>query len=153
MTIYIYDSQTKELKGQRIARLDPVEGKTIIPANATDIEPPEASEGNVLVFDGEQWVEKKDNRGLKYYSPDFAEYEIENIGEEIPKGMLTKEEYEAAHAQHLKDTQWIKDRQAQYIAKGWENPYDLIEDILKRGIDTVKAEREQIKTDIPKGTS
>lgn len=44
----------------------------------------------------------------------------------------------------------VEARRAEYKAKGWEEPFDLIDDILERGIDTVKAERSAIKARHPK---
>jgi hypothetical protein len=37
------------------------------------------------------------------------------------------------------------------LAVKWETPFDLLDDILLRGIDVVKAERDVIKKSKPKG--
>lgn len=41
-------------------------------------------------------------------------------------------------------------RQEEYIAKGWKNAFDLIDDILTRGMNTVKTDRDMIKQRFPK---
>jgi hypothetical protein len=43
-------------------------------------------------------------------------------------------------------------RQSAYNAKGWTDPYQLIDDILTRGILAVKADRDAIKSIHPKPT-
>ena len=37
-------------------------------------------------------------------------------------------------------------------AKGWNDPWDLIDDILARGVGAVKIDRDQIKSNHPKAT-
>ena len=37
------------------------------------------------------------------------------------------------------------------LSDKWDNPFDLIDDILKNGIDSVEKERVKIKTEFPKG--
>jgi len=41
-------------------------------------------------------------------------------------------------------------RKAEYEAKGWITAFDLVEDMLDRGIDTIKSERAAIKAKHPK---
>ena len=43
----------------------------------------------------------------------------------------------------------LEKRQKALAAK-WPDPFDLLDDILERGLDTVKAERNAIKTENPK---
>lgn len=42
------------------------------------------------------------------------------------------------------------ERRKEYEQKGWQSPFDLIEDILERGTDAVKADRLAIKSRHPK---
>lgn len=49
--------------------------------------------------------------------------------------------------------QWKINRMNAYKALGWNDEFDLMDDILKRGIDAVKADRDAIKTQYPKGNS
>ena len=56
MKIYHYHPETKQFIGVGIADPDPLEkGKFLIPACATDREPPQEIQGKILVFDNGQW--------------------------------------------------------------------------------------------------
>jgi len=44
---------------------------------------------------------------------------------------------------------WKKLREDKYKDKGWESSFDLIDDILDRGLDAVKADRDAIKAAHP----
>lgn len=44
----------------------------------------------------------------------------------------------------------LEKRQVDYVAKGWKTPFDLIDDILDRGVEAVKSDRDAIKTKYPK---
>ncbi len=46
--------------------------------------------------------------------------------------------------------QWLTDRIAAYADKGWHTEFDLLDDIFSRGFDAVRADRNQIKQEIPK---
>lgn len=48
-----------------------------------------------------------------------------------------------------RDRTWHEKREAAYKAKGWKSSNDLIDDILDRGIDAVKADRDAIKATHP----
>ena len=45
---------------------------------------------------------------------------------------------------------WEEKRKLEYKSKGWNTVYDLIDDILDRGIDKVKLDRDAIKLMYPK---
>lgn len=60
-------------------------------------------------------------------------------------------EEEAANLTLQQAEKYKQDREAEYIDKGWYTPFDLIEDILERGIDAVKTERSAIKAKHKKG--
>lgn len=76
MNVYKYDEKTKEFIGTEEALLDPLETELqgenvyLLPANATFIEPTEAQEGYVNVWNGEAWEQVEDNRGVEYWLPE-----------------------------------------------------------------------------------
>lgn len=45
---------------------------------------------------------------------------------------------------------WKRARIAAYREKGWNTPWDYIDDQIKRGVDVVNNEKKAIKTNIPK---
>ncbi len=68
MIIYDYDGATKELKGQREARQDPLNPtEYLIPRFATTIEPPPEQSGYARCFIGDGWQYIEDNRGEVVY--------------------------------------------------------------------------------------
>ena len=72
MQVYKYDEKTKEYIGTEQALIDQLEselqGKTIylLPANAT-FEKPNLQEGFASVWNGTQWENIEDNRGIEYW--------------------------------------------------------------------------------------
>lgn len=60
--------------------------------------------------------------------------------------------------QNKRDASWITEKakrdklekRQKALEQKWPDPFALIDDILARGIDAVKAERDQIKTENPK---
>lgn len=75
MLTYHYDEKTKEFIYAEKAFLDPLESKVqgkdifLLPANATFIPPTEVKEGCVNVWNGDEWEEVEDNRGVAYWLP------------------------------------------------------------------------------------
>lgn len=63
MLAYRFDEETNEYLYIMEAQEDPVAGGYLLPANSTFIEPPEAVEGKVRIFNGRKWVQKTDHRG------------------------------------------------------------------------------------------
>jgi hypothetical protein len=56
MKIFHYDEQTGELIGEGVADADPLDaGNWLIPAHATNVEPPEAVEGSTRHFIAGGW--------------------------------------------------------------------------------------------------
>lgn len=86
--IYNYDADTGELLFDETARRDPVEGKALVPANATTKKPPTAAEGMVPVWNGESWSIKTDLRGTEYWLADQTSGIIALIGDELPEGAI-----------------------------------------------------------------
>lgn len=70
MQIYNYDKKTKEFISEEVAELDPIGGKSLIPANATAIKPLSKKDGFVSCFDEKKqiWEYKKDLRGKEFWS-------------------------------------------------------------------------------------
>lgn len=90
MKIYNYHPLTKEFLSEGIADADPlVEGNWLIPAHATTVPVPEIQSGHVPVFDGSQWLQAEDHRGVKIYDIATAQRsEIKDLGE-LPDGVTT----------------------------------------------------------------
>lgn len=77
MTIFSYDGYTKEYLDSSTAINDPLdEGKYLIPANATLIEPLEIKEGYAICFDEqeENWVYIEDHRGSILFNIETKNY-------------------------------------------------------------------------------
>ena len=69
MKIYHYDPATGELLGSSEAEPNPMEpGKHLVPAYATDQQPPAVAALQVAVFEAGIWVLKEDHRSEQYYS-------------------------------------------------------------------------------------
>lgn len=72
---------------------------------------------------------------------------------DIPDGVSVKENdtYQAGVfvAKPAPVVSKIQKRVMEYEKKGWSDPYSLIDDILERGIDAVKKDREDIKKRFP----
>lgn len=72
---------------------------------------------------------------------------------------LTSSEETARKAEELtglsqiKNETYIHKRLKDYQDKGWKSPFDLIDDILDRGIAAIQTERSAIKAKHPKGAA
>ena len=82
-----YPVFTKRLE----AKKDPVNGKWMIPAYATDVELIAEKEGFQRYFMGGAWHYVVDNIGTEYWDEDGAKHTITELGEEIPEGALLEE--------------------------------------------------------------
>lgn len=86
-TIYLFNSQTRELIGSAVADESPLEpGEFLMPADATDIEPPEFGKKEIAVFIDDEWIIKPDWRGVILYKADGTSYSISAIGDEPDDG-------------------------------------------------------------------
>ena len=66
MIIYNYDAATKEYAGSENAFESPLEeGVYLIPANATEKQPPQVQQNEAVCFNGQNWEIKPDYRGQK----------------------------------------------------------------------------------------
>lgn len=90
MKIYNYHPGTKEFLSEGQADTDPmVKGNWLIPAHATTVTAPEIQSGYIPVFDGKQWSQIPDYRGVKVYNITTAqESEIKELGE-LPDDVTT----------------------------------------------------------------
>lgn len=126
MIAYQYDSETKKYIGEIERQIDPLEseaqGKDIylMPANSTDVVPPEAKDGYDIVFNGTDWEYKEipkepepepyEPTELEKKYQELRETEsklraLDYIGVKIATGRATIEEYaeEIAEMSRLAD--------------------------------------------------
>lgn len=126
MKAYRYDSETKKYIGEIDRQIDPLEseaqGKEIwlMPADSTDIIPPEAKDGYDIVFNGADWEYKEIP---KEPEPEpLPEPTIEEKNETIKqtRAALYAEHVDPLHAQKTKDIimgEWSDEKEQEYIAK------------------------------------
>lgn len=85
MKIYHYSKDNGEFIFKTNSRKDPMEkDKYLLPAFATFSKPPQTQEGEKAVFENDQWVIKKDNRGKYYKKLTGDQIEITELGQELP---------------------------------------------------------------------
>jgi len=86
MKIYHYHRDTEEYWGEGEAHESPLEpGIFLVPAYATELEPPITGENEVAVFENGAWEIKADFRGV-YYETSRLPVEVFEIGEYPPVG-------------------------------------------------------------------
>lgn len=88
-TLYHFEPTTGEYLKENEARLDPIEGKPLVPANATKTAPPNAKDGFASVWNGKAWDHVIDQRG-PYWLNDGSEHQISELGKMRPSGALLK---------------------------------------------------------------
>ena len=88
MKIYNYDAVTGEYTGAGTAQKSPLDGEWLIPAHATVLAPPAATKGHAIVWDGDKWESKPDNREQEYWLGDGTHIVIDKIGDTLPKDAL-----------------------------------------------------------------
>jgi len=88
----------------------------LIPAYATDIEPPAPGADEIAVFDGSAWALQADFRETAYCDQDGNETKIENIGETVPADCLTDPAPSVYHTTH-DGSAWIWDEDAHKAAR------------------------------------
>jgi frataxin-like iron-binding protein CyaY len=120
LTIYNYDRDNYDLVGSSEAQPNPREkGKFLIPAFATDIEPPTFRKNETAVFDesSNDWSIVPDYRNTPVYSIENGEeYIIKELGP-IPEGFTLKEKPEGYFKFDKEADKWVKDQEAIYEAK------------------------------------
>lgn len=129
MKIYNYDPKTGEYLSAKDARPDPMtEGRFLIPAFATDIEPLEPKEGYAIVFAQGTWNYVEDHRGQTIYKTENKETAVVTGIGPIP------EEFTAIEpVQHSKwdGAKWVADLDALKEAEAIEIKARLAEMDLK----------------------
>ena len=86
MLLYKYDERTREYLGYFEAYLDELETQIkgepvyVIPPCSTPIKPTQPAEGFVATFNGKEWEEVEDNRGLTLYDKNGKEVVITELG-------------------------------------------------------------------------
>ena len=89
-TVYEYDSNGLYI-GETVAEASPREENVwLIPANATELEPPVTGERECAVFRNGRWSVRYDYRGTTYWLPDGTEHTITETGVIVPEGALTE---------------------------------------------------------------
>lgn len=139
MKAYQYDSETKKYIGEIERQIDPLEsqaqGKEIwlMPADSTDIVPPEAKDGYDIVFNGAGWEYKEIP---KEPEPEPYEPTVEEQNEIIrqTRAGLYSQLVDPLHAEKQRKVvlgTWTEEMEAEYVAKvkqlteqiQTENPY------------------------------
>ncbi len=138
MIIYNYNAITKEYTGSESAQPNPLEpGKYLIPANATEMIPPETSKNEIASFEGDNWVKKPDFRGQKQvnlvtkevtdinYIGAIAEG-FELVSDEIAEDITLNPQKYSVEKNRLSDisnTPEFKKAQAEARQAEWENQF------------------------------
>lgn len=109
MTAYCYDRETGAYTGPVTPHLDPLETEAqghpvyMLPAWATELEPPVAEAGKVAVFADGAWTLLADHRGEFWFTADGQKVEVIGLGDPVASGLqptepprvLTKDELKA----------------------------------------------------------
>lgn len=126
MIAYQYDSETKKYIGEIERQIDPLESLAqgadvwLMPANSTDVVPPEAKDGYDIVFNGTDWEYKEipkepepepyeptelEKKQQELWEAESKLRDLDYIGVKIATGRATIEEYadEIAEMSRLAD--------------------------------------------------
>lgn len=87
--IHNFDAETGAYLSTIKARLDPLDRKPMVPANATLSAPPETAVLEIAVWSGIDWSVVPDHRGKEYWLPDGSFHRIENLNQTPPDEALT----------------------------------------------------------------
>lgn len=140
MKAYQYDSETKKYIGEIERQIDPLESQAqgvdvwLMPANSTDIVPPEAKDGYDIVFNGTGWEYKEIP---KEPEPEpLPEPTIEEKNEQIrqTRAYLYSSQIDPLHAERQRKVvlgTWTETNEEDYVAEvkrltekiQTENPY------------------------------
>ena len=143
MKVYNFSASSKEFIGEKDALKDPIEGKFLLPSNATFIKPGKSKNNFVQAFIKDKWVNIEDHRKKIFYDknskhkiklnsigpiPDFLtdkapqEFDVWNNNKNIWSGhneKIEKEEKEKKEQeQFIKDNKWKFDRVEGYLSMG-----------------------------------
>lgn len=121
---YIFDAATSYFVGECYAQIDPLETKAagreifIMPANSTEIEPPEEKDGFKIKWNGSEWIYEEvptEKEELREKTPEEKENEIRAIRNfylfetdrflSVPDFPITEEEKEKyrSYRKYLRD--------------------------------------------------
>lgn len=147
MKIYDYQPNTGEFLGEREARISPLDQHPLIPAYATDKEPPVEWDGFVRCFVDGVWKQVEDNRGKTAYSTATALPSVITAVGKIRDGYTT-----LVPCQYPKwdGTQWVTDIIAQEAAVALQNKINAkLADIATNlpSWSEISGEYEQLITD------
>lgn len=132
-TIYHYDLMTGEFYAAGPARESPLEpGVFLIPAGATELEPPARPAGGAVVFDVEarDWQIVEDHRGKPFWLPGAKGPKVMDVPGPLPEGgTLTEppappEPPEAIIARYRAAAQAVLDTKA--LAMGYDNIFTAV---------------------------
>ena len=116
MQIYNYSKITGEFVGATTAKLDPIEGKPLIPAFATATAPPATGQYQVAVFSDDAWTIQEDHRGRPaWFTNDASPAVIESIGPQ-PEGVTFFDPSSLSYPT-WDGSQWVEDQEAILIEK------------------------------------
>lgn len=87
-TLYHFEPSNGAYLHSANARLDPIERKPMVPANATLLAPPETGAREVAIWFKDAWSIKPDHRGAEYWLADGSHHTIAEIGDVPPEGAL-----------------------------------------------------------------
>lgn len=137
MKAYQYDSETKKYIGEIDRQIDPLESELkgediyLMPADSTDIVPPEAKDGYDIVFNGAGWEYKE----IEKPEP-LPEPTIEEKNEQIrqTRAYLYSSQIDPLHAERQRKVvlgTWTEADEAEYVEQvkaltvkiQEENPY------------------------------
>ena len=147
MKIYHYNKFGLYTKESDAAPSPLEKDKFLIPAYATNIEPPECKEGEGAFFEEEDWVVKPDLRGEIFYTPEGKKRVIVDPGVDVPENCIQEDppsEYHKTHDGRV----WIEDvaqKEADQQEKAAQEQQEkaLVETEAKRQTDL-----EILKTDL-----
>lgn len=114
MKAYAYSKIDKTYTGQVDRQPDPLDGGYLIPANATDQEPP-SGENKVAIFENGSWSLVNDIRGDYFHKSSKRRIRVHYLNEQIPEECTKIEpidpddEFERWDEEH---GQWVIDHQA-----------------------------------------
>lgn len=112
MKAYLYNAITKEYISEVDRQLDQLETQKnkidtyLMPANTTDISPPDSVSGKARVFDGSKWIQKTDKRGETYYDKATCEAVVVSDIGTLPSSLTSK--IPASNYDEWIDSEWIK---------------------------------------------
>lgn len=118
--IYHYSVQDNSLSYTTTATPDPMTpGRYLVPANSTDIKPPEVGSNKIPVFipEKDEWIIQPDFRNCTIYSIEDGTSVLWYKVGSLPKGWTEKEKPNAAHAWDSKKSKWVPSSTAAKASK------------------------------------